>query len=195
MTKPTKWLCAQQRLRSAWASAQTDQSLCCALKTQDFFMWTAKTVIRLIWVFPGRTAILLVLSCRGSIAIWSTAQEKITWMKFWHSEILRFLERAWIHFIWLEYSEFKVIYARITTCALMSSLIEKKWHQSCILNLYVSVVFMKILQWLVLALRLKRKYCFNNSRTSWQTILKKRFSPFMWHYGCYGNNQVVGKRQ
>ena len=28
-TKPTKWLCAQRRLRSAWASAQSDQSLCC----------------------------------------------------------------------------------------------------------------------------------------------------------------------
>ena len=29
MTKPTMWLCTQQRLRSAWASAQSDQSLCC----------------------------------------------------------------------------------------------------------------------------------------------------------------------
>ena len=27
MTKPTKGLCAQQRLRSAWASSQSDQSL------------------------------------------------------------------------------------------------------------------------------------------------------------------------
>ena len=31
MTKPTKWLCAQQRLRSAWASTQSDQSLHCLL--------------------------------------------------------------------------------------------------------------------------------------------------------------------
>ena len=31
MTKPTKWLCAQQRLRSAWASAQSDQRLRFAL--------------------------------------------------------------------------------------------------------------------------------------------------------------------
>ena len=31
MTKPTKWLCAQWRLRSAWAFAQSDQSLRCAL--------------------------------------------------------------------------------------------------------------------------------------------------------------------
>ena len=51
MTKPTKWVCAQQRLRSAWPSAQSDQSLCCAfngqLRTQAFFMRTAKTLIRL----------------------------------------------------------------------------------------------------------------------------------------------------
>ena len=31
MTKPTKWVCAQRRLRSAWASAQSDHSLRCAL--------------------------------------------------------------------------------------------------------------------------------------------------------------------
>ena len=31
MTKPTKWVCAQRRLISAWASAQSDQSLRCAL--------------------------------------------------------------------------------------------------------------------------------------------------------------------
>ena len=29
MTKPTMWLCVQRRLRSAWASAQADQSLRC----------------------------------------------------------------------------------------------------------------------------------------------------------------------
>ena len=51
MTKPTKWVCAQWRFRSAWASAQSDQSLRCAfngqLRTQAFFMRTAKTLIRL----------------------------------------------------------------------------------------------------------------------------------------------------
>ena len=44
-------LCAQRRLRSAWASDQSDQSLCCALigklSTHAFFMRTAKTLIRL----------------------------------------------------------------------------------------------------------------------------------------------------
>ena len=32
MTKPTKWVCAQQSLRSAWASALSDQSLRCPLE-------------------------------------------------------------------------------------------------------------------------------------------------------------------
>ena len=49
--KTTKWLCAQRRLKSAWTSAQADQSLRCALngwlRTQAFFMRTAKTLIRL----------------------------------------------------------------------------------------------------------------------------------------------------
>ena len=44
-------MCAQRRLRSAWASEKSDQSLRCALngklKTQAFFMWTAKSLIRL----------------------------------------------------------------------------------------------------------------------------------------------------
>ena len=31
MTKPTQWLCSQQRLRSVLASAQSDQSLCWSL--------------------------------------------------------------------------------------------------------------------------------------------------------------------
>ena len=69
MTKPTNWMCAQRRLRSAWASAQSDQSSLCV-------QWVAKDprclhsdsedtdkterMSRLIWVFAGRTLILLV---------------------------------------------------------------------------------------------------------------------------------------
>ena len=51
MTKPTKWLCAQRRLRSAWASAQSDQSLRCpheeSLGRYLPIQCTAKTLIRL----------------------------------------------------------------------------------------------------------------------------------------------------
>ena len=51
MTKQTKWLCAQRGLRSAWASAQSDQSLCCpheeSLGPQLPIERTVKTLIRL----------------------------------------------------------------------------------------------------------------------------------------------------
>ena len=53
MTKPTKWVCAQRRLRSAWASAQSDQSLRCpqtlweTLSPSLPFERTVKTLIRL----------------------------------------------------------------------------------------------------------------------------------------------------
>ena len=79
MTKPTKWPCPQQRLRSAWASAQSDQSLRCALngklRTQSVFMRTAKTLIRLGgcpgWpeFFAGGT--LTLLSCHVAAHILS----------------------------------------------------------------------------------------------------------------------------
>ena len=61
--------CAPSEDRSAWASApsaQADQSLRYALngylRTEAFFMRTAKTLIRL----GGCTVILLVLTCSGS---------------------------------------------------------------------------------------------------------------------------------
>ena len=75
MTKPTKWLCAQRRLRSAWASAQSDQSSLSAWRKLGSLAthWTHSEdtdqtgrMPRLIWVFTGRTVTLLVLSCRGS---------------------------------------------------------------------------------------------------------------------------------
>ena len=60
MTKPTKWLCTQWRLRSAWASSQSDQS---SLSTwRKLGSLATHWVPRLIRVFAGRTVILLVLS-------------------------------------------------------------------------------------------------------------------------------------
>ena len=41
VTKPTKWLCAQRRLRSAWASAQSDQSLRCS--HEESLIWSLAT--------------------------------------------------------------------------------------------------------------------------------------------------------
>ena len=74
-TKPTTWLCAQRRLRSAWASAYSVQGLCWPLEEP----WSLTTswahsedsdqterMPRLILVSAGRTLSLLVLSCRSS---------------------------------------------------------------------------------------------------------------------------------
>ena len=79
-TKPTKWLCAQPRLRSARSSAQSDQSSLCAWRKlgplathwahsedSDQTGRMRRRMPRLIWVFAGCTATLLVLSCRDAI--------------------------------------------------------------------------------------------------------------------------------
>ena len=64
MAKPTKWLCAQWRLRSAWASAQADQSLLSAWRKLGSLAthWAHSEdsdqtgrMPRLIWVFTGCT--------------------------------------------------------------------------------------------------------------------------------------------
>ena len=60
VTKPTKWVCAQRRLRLAWASPLS-------AKRRLWSDWAdAQAVPRLIWVFAGRTATLLVWSRSGS---------------------------------------------------------------------------------------------------------------------------------
>ena len=78
MTKQTKWVCAQRRLRSAWASAQSDQSSLSAWRKLGSLAthWAHSEdsdqtgrMPRLIWVFAGCTLILLVLSYRGSFKV------------------------------------------------------------------------------------------------------------------------------
>ena len=78
MTKPTKWVCAQRRLRSAWASAQSDQSLRCPheesypLITQQRLWsdWTdAQADLSVCWVhthFVGFVMSRLKCSCKYS---------------------------------------------------------------------------------------------------------------------------------
>ena len=74
-TKPTKWLCAQRRLRSVWASAQSDQSLrrikeawilSYTLRAQRR-LWSdwadAQTDLSLCW---AHTHFVVFFSCRGS---------------------------------------------------------------------------------------------------------------------------------
>ena len=74
MTKPTNSVCAQWRLRSAWASGWPESSVCAQWVAKDpSFLHADREdsdqtgrMPRLIWAFAGRTATLLVLTCRGS---------------------------------------------------------------------------------------------------------------------------------
>ena len=84
MTKPTKWLCAQRRLRSVWASAQSDQSSLSAWRKLGSLAtrWVHSEdsdqtgrMPRLIWVFDGRQ-LLLVLSWGGSYCV---SQQRMLW--------------------------------------------------------------------------------------------------------------------
>ena len=64
LTKPTKWQCAQRRLRSSWASAQSNQSSLTVRRNigSSATRWAncedsdqTGRMPRLIWVFAGRT--------------------------------------------------------------------------------------------------------------------------------------------
>ena len=81
MTKPTKWLCAQRRLRSAWASANLIRVFAVRVKKALVLSYPLSEnsdqtgrMPRLIWVFAGRTVTLLVLSCCGSFVLRSMKQ-------------------------------------------------------------------------------------------------------------------------
>ena len=78
VTKPTMWLCARRRLRSAWASAQSDQSSLSAWRLLGSLAthWAHSEdcdqtgrMPRLIWVFARRSLTLLVLSRGGSFVV------------------------------------------------------------------------------------------------------------------------------
>ena len=70
MTKPTKWMCAQRRLRpvgsesslSTWRKLRSLATHWAHSEDSD----QSGRMPRLIWVFAGRTVTLFVLSCRSS---------------------------------------------------------------------------------------------------------------------------------
>ena len=59
MTKPTKWVCAQWRFRSAWASTQSDQSLRCPLE------WTLDEPWVLSYPLSGQRRLIRLGGCPG----------------------------------------------------------------------------------------------------------------------------------
>ena len=93
MTKPTKWLCAQWRLRSAWACAQSHQSSLCAqwlvAKDQNFLHADSEDsdqtgqIPRLIWVFAGRTCHFVAFVMRRLISVFSLLYYYHKNLKYW----------------------------------------------------------------------------------------------------------------
>ena len=90
-TKPTMWLCAQRRLRSAWASAQSDQSSLSEWRKVGPLAthWTHSEgsdqtgrMHRLIWVFAGRTVILLVLTWGAHLIAQMNSVHCCSWTDF-----------------------------------------------------------------------------------------------------------------
>ena len=103
MTKQTKWLYAQRRLISAW-TVWSESSLSAQWVAKDPSFLQADSedsdqtgrMPRLIWVFAGRTLILLVLSCRGSYGrpatlnrlrfLYTKEQEEQAWIETRHEK-------------------------------------------------------------------------------------------------------------
>ena len=79
-------MCAQRRLRSAWAYAQSDQSfcfrsfICWSLRTQAFFMRTAKTLIRLKWYAVWQSGSSKLQCSRSAVYWWSDHDHLCTQM-------------------------------------------------------------------------------------------------------------------
>ena len=73
VTKPTKWLWAQRRLRSAWASAQSDQNLRCPHEESLATHWAHSED----WSESslGSHVSLLVLSQGGSYGTWGSFRQ------------------------------------------------------------------------------------------------------------------------
>ena len=73
MTKPTKWVCAQRRLRSAWHPPSLIRVFAVHMNLTTHWAHSEDSdQTRLIWVFTVRT-LLLVLSCCGSYVVpWFT---------------------------------------------------------------------------------------------------------------------------
>ena len=78
MTKPTKWVCSQRRLRSAWASTHLIRVFVVLINKAGSLatQWVHSEnsdqtgrMPRLIWVFTGCIVTLLVLSWGGSCSL------------------------------------------------------------------------------------------------------------------------------
>ena len=103
MTKPTKWVCTQRRLRSAWASAQADQSLHCRMKKPSVLSYPLSAQRRL-W------------------SDWADAQADLS-LRWAHTHFVGFVMS------WLVY--FRQQQSSRSKCHLLCIAIDIKWLKIC----------------------------------------------------------------
>ena len=142
MSKPTKWLCAQRRLRSAWASAQSESSLCAHWVAKDPSFLHADSEDsdqtgrkpRLVWVFAGRTCHFVGFVTRRLNYI-----QIISW--FYETGFLAFALMPFVNVICpsavslnMDRNE-KSFFRQFSCCILL--LRRTKWAISCIMALFV----------------------------------------------------------
>ena len=105
---------------------QSDQSLRCALsgwlRTQAFFKQTAKTLIRLIWVFAGRTC-----HCQIGSFSWGgsnyLASEKLERWNFCHMHVTYYIwATPWEH-LFMPYANNKCAVQPAYPCSLISAFV------------------------------------------------------------------------
>ena len=96
MTKPTKWLCAERRLRSAWASTQSDQSSLSAWRnhmkkphSEDWSDWAdAQADLSLRWAhshfvvfFHVVAHVMIILSLMNKAGARYVSQIRLVFMR------------------------------------------------------------------------------------------------------------------
>ena len=127
VTKPTKWLCAQRRLRSAWAFAQSDQSSLCAHwvgKDPSFLHADSEDsdqtgrMLRLIWVFTRRTChfVGFVMRCLINnfvVLLTKACCMGVVLLLRWYAEKLSEMFWTWIFCYMMCYNSSKVTWHKI----------------------------------------------------------------------------------
>ena len=100
------WIGARHFLQNCTCAAQSDQSLrralCGQRRIQNVFKWTSKTLIRLIWVFAGRTCNLVGksvprrISYRMEYASWENSDQPIDPCSPVRNISVQVLREAWL---------------------------------------------------------------------------------------------------
>ena len=116
MTKPTKWLCTQWGLRSAWSSAQSDQSLCWMPRLIWVFALSMKkhwilsyplSALRRLWSdWVDAQADLSLCWAHRSFCWFCHEVAQLVWVLLGHQPLKRSILTTWLNYYVLRETEF-----------------------------------------------------------------------------------------